>query len=185
MLNDIINDCSAKMDKTIEALKKEFALIRTGKANPSILNNVMVEYYGSMMPISQIANISASDPQTILIKPYDKSVLKGIEKAVQTANLGLNPLNDGDVVRIPIPALNEQTRKDLVKQAKKTSENNKVAIRNIRRDFMDMLKKMEKDSEISEDELKRSSDKIQKITDEYIAKIDQVTKAKENDIMVI
>ena len=101
MLNDIINDCSAKMDKTIEALKKDFATIRTGKANPSILNGVTVEYYGSMMPISQIANISAPDPQSILVKPYDKSILKGIEKAIQTANLGFNPLNDGDVIEIP------------------------------------------------------------------------------------
>ncbi len=185
MLNDIINDCRVKMDKTIESLKKEFASIRTGKANPSILNSVMVEYYGSMMPISQIANISAPDPQSILVKPYDKSILKGIEKAIQTANLGFNPMNDGEVIRISIPPLNEQTRKDLVKQAKKIAENNKVAIRNIRRDYMEMLKKMEKESEISEDELKRSSDKVQKVTDEYIAKIDQLTKTKENDIMAI
>ena len=182
MLNDIINDCSAKMDKTIEALKKDFATIRTGKANPSILNGVTVEYYGSMMPISQIANISAPDPQSILVKPYDKSILKVIEKAIQTANLGFNPLNDGDVIRIPIPPLNEQTRKDLVKQAKKIAENNKVAIRNIRRDFMELLKKMEKDGDISEDELKRNSDKVQKVTDDSTKKIDQLADEKRKEI---
>jgi len=185
MINEIITECGQKMDKTIEALKKDFATIRTGKANPSILNGVMVEYYGSLMPINQIANVSASDPQTILIKPYDKSVLKGIEKAIQTANLGFNPLNDGDVIRIPIPPLTEQTRKDLVKQAKKLSENGKIAIRNVRREYMEMLKKMEKESEISEDDLKRGSDKVQKVTDDYIAKIDQLTKQKEDDIMSI
>ena len=138
-----------------------------------------------MMPVNQIANVSAPDPQTILIKPYDKSVLKGIEKAIQTANLGFNPLNDGDVVRIPIAPLTEQTRKDLVKQAKKNAENAKVAIRNVRREYMEMLKKMEKDGEMSEDELKRATDKVQKVTDEYILKIDQLTKTKEDDIMSI
>ncbi len=185
MINEIITECGQKMEKTIEALKKDFASIRTGKANPSILNGVLVEYYGSMMPVNQIANVSAPDPQTILIKPYDKSVLKGIEKAIQTANLGFNPLNDGDVVRIPIAPLTEQTRKDLVKQAKKNAENAKVAIRNVRREYMEMLKKMEKDGEMSEDELKRATDKVQKVTDEYILKIDQLTKTKEDDIMSI
>ena len=185
MINEIITECGQKIEKTIAALKKDFASIRTGKANPSILNCVLVEYYGSMMPVNQIANVSAPDPQTILIKPYDKSVLKGIEKAIQTANLGFNPLNDGDVVRIPIAPLTEQTRKDLVKQAKKNAENAKVAIRNVRREYMEMLKKMEKDGEMSEDELKRATDKVQKVTDEYILKIDQLTKTKEDDIMSI
>lgn len=185
MINEIITECGQKMDKTIEALKKDFATIRTGKANPSILNGVSVEYYGTMMPINQIATVSAPDPQTILIKPYDKSSLKSIEKAIQVAGLGFNPINDGDVVRIPIAPLTEQTRKDLVKQAKKLSETGKVSVRNIRREYMEMLKKMEKDSEITEDDLKRGSDKIQKVTDDYVNKIDQLTKQKENDIMSI
>ena len=158
MPKEIINQCEQKMQKSIEALKKDFATIRTGKANPAILNGITVEYYGSPMPINQIASVSAPEPQMILIKPYDKSILKAIEKAIQTSELGFNPQNDGDVVRIPIPALTEQTRKDLVKQAKKIAEENKVAIRNIRRDGMDQLKKLEKDSLISEDELKRRSD---------------------------
>lgn len=185
MTNQIIEQCGQKMEKSIDSLKKDFATIRTGKANPSILNGVNVEYYGSMMPINQIANVSAPDPQSIVVKPYDKSVLRAIEKAIQTADLGFNPLNDGDLIRIPIAPLTEQVRKDLVKQAKKLSENAKIAVRNIRRDQMEALKKLEKDSLISEDELKRASDKVQKVTDEYVAKIDQITKTKEQDIMAI
>ena len=185
MSKAIIDQCGQKMEKSIESLKKEFATIRTGKANPSILNGICVEYYGSMTPINQIANISAPDPQSIVIKPYDKSILKQIEKTIQAAGLGFNPLNDGDLVRIPIAPLTESVRKDLVKQAKKVAENAKVAIRNIRREQMEALKKLEIDSLISEDELKRSSDKIQKVTDEYIAKIDSLLKTKEQDIMSI
>lgn len=185
MPKEIINQCEQKMQKSIEALKKDFATIRTGKANPAILNGITVEYYGSPMPINQIASVSAPEPQMILIKPYDKSILKAIEKAIQTSELGFNPQNDGDVVRIPIPALTEQTRKDLVKQAKKIAEENKVAIRNIRRDGMDQLKKLEKDSLISEDELKRRSDELQKVTDKYIETIDKSATEKEKDIMSI
>lgn len=185
MPQEIIKQCEDKMLKTIESLKKDFSTIRTGKANPSILNGVMVEYYGSPMPINQIANISAPDPQSIVIKPFDKSILKGIEKAIQTADLGFNPSNDGELIRIPIAPLNEQTRKDLVKTSKKMTEDSKIAVRNIRRDVVEQLKKLEKDSVISEDELKRHLDKVQKITDDYVAKIDQQAKAKEQDIMSI
>ena len=185
MTKAIIDQCGQKMEKSIESLKKEFATSRTGKANPSILNGICVEYYGSMTPINQIANVSAPDPQSIVIKPYDKSILKQIEKTIQAAGLGFNPLNDGDLVRIPIAPLTESVRKDLVKQAKKVAENAKVAIRNIRREQMEALKKLEKDGLISEDELKRSSDKVQKVTDEYIAKIDSLLKTKEQDIMSI
>lgn len=184
MTNEIIEQCGQKMEKSIESLKKDFAGIRTGKANPSILNGVTVEYYGSQMPINQIANVSAPDPQSIVIKPYDKSILRGIEKAIQTANLGFNPLNDGDLIRIPIAPLTEQTRKELVKESKKYAENCKVAIRNIRREQMEALKKLEKDG-VSEDEVKRASDKVQKVTDDFIAKVDQLAKTKESDIMSI
>lgn len=185
MPKEVINQCEQKMLKTIESLKKDFTTIRTGKANPSILNGVTVEYYGSPMPINQIASVSAPEAQLIVIKPYDKSILKGIEKAIQTAGLGFNPQNDGDVVRIPIPALTEQTRKELAKDAKKLAEDNKVAVRNIRRDAMEQLKKLEKDSLISEDELKRRSDEVQKITDKYIENVDKLAKEKEQDIMAI
>lgn len=184
MTNEIIQQCGQKMEKSIESLKKDFAGIRTGKANPNVLNGVTVEYYGSQMPINQIANVSAPDPQSIVIKPYDKSILRGIEKAIQTANLGFNPLNDGDLIRIPIAPLTEQTRKELAKESKKYAENAKVAIRNIRREQMEALKKLEKEG-VSEDEVKRASDKVQKVTDEYIAKVDTLAKTKENDIMSI
>ena len=185
MPKTIIAACEEKMLKTIESLKKDFSKIRTGKANPAILNDVMVSYYGVPPPVSQVGSVSVPDPQSIVVKPWDKSILKDIEKAIQQANLGLNPSNDGEVVRIPIPPLNEQTRKDLAKQAKKVAEDNKVAVRNVRRDGMEQLKKLEKDGLITEDELKRYNDQVQKLTDKYIANIDTLAKEKEQDIMSI
>jgi ribosome recycling factor len=185
MPKTVIAQCEEKMLKTIESLKKDFTNIRTGKANPAILNSVMVSYYGVPTPVSQVGSVSVPDPQSIVVKPWDKSILKDIEKAIQQANLGLNPSNDGEVVRIPIPPLNEQTRKDLAKQAKKVAEDNKVAVRNVRRDGMEQLKKLEKDGLITEDELKRYNDQVQKLTDKYIANIDTLAKEKEQDIMSI
>jgi len=171
------------MLKTIEATKKEFSLVRTGKANPAILNVISIDYYGAPMPLNQIASISVPEPQMLMVKPYDKSILKQIEKAIQIADLGFNPINDGEVIRIPVPSLTEQIRKDLVKQVKKMAEENKVAIRNIRRDILDELKKMEKDALISEDVLKKSTEEVQKLTDKYIGQIDQLAKEKEQIIM--
>lgn len=185
MPKQVIATCEEKMNKTIESYQKTLAGIRTGKANPAILNSVQVSYYGMMMPITQVAQVAVSDPQTITIKPFDKSTLRDIEKAIQTADLGLNPANDGDVVRVHIPPLTEQTRKDLVKQAKKAAEDCKVMIRNIRRDANDQLKKLEKDGVISEDELKRHNDDVQKKTDKFTVKIEDLTKAKEAAIMNI
>lgn len=183
MPKQIIKQGEEKMIKTIESLQKEFSTIRTGKANPSILNNVQVEYWGMMTPLIQVGTISVPDAQTIMIKPYDKSVLKNLEKAILTADLGFNPINDGDVIRIPIPPLTEEVRKNLTKDVKKIAENNKVAIRNIRRDILEQIKKLEKDSLISEDELKRYSDEVQKLTDKFIANIDTLAKEKEQAIM--
>ncbi len=183
MPTQVIKQCEEKMQKSVESVKKEFAMVRTGKANPNILNNVMVEYWGSATPLYQIASISAPDPQTITIKPYDKSVLKGIEKAILAADLGFNPINEGELIRIPIAPLTESTRKELVKQVKKLTEENKVAIRNIRRDAIDQLKKLEKDSLISEDLLRKYSEDVQKLTDKYIANIDTLAKEKEQAIM--
>ncbi len=183
MPKQIIKQGEEKMIKTIDSLQKEFSTIRTGKANPSILNNVQVEYWGMMTPLIQVGTISVPDAQTIMIKPYDKSVLKNIEKAIITADLGFNPINDGDVVRIPVPPLTEEVRKNLAKDVKKIAENNKVAIRNIRRDILEQIKKLEKDSLISEDELKRYSDEVQKLTDKFIANIDTLAKEKEQAIM--
>lgn len=185
MPKQVIATCEEKMNKTIESYQKTLAGIRTGKANPAILNTVQVSYYGMMMPITQVAQVAVSDPQTITVKPFDKSTIRDIEKAIQTADLGLNPANDGEVVRVHIPPLTEQTRKDLVKQAKKSAEECKVMIRNIRRDANDQLKKLEKDGTISEDELKRHNDDVQKKTDKFIAKVDELTKAKEAAIMNI
>lgn len=183
MPKQVIQQGEDRMLKTIEVTKKEFSLVRTGKANPAILNNVTIDYYGMATPLNQIASISVPEPQMITVKPYDKSVLKAVEKAIQVADLGFNPINDGEVIRIPVPPLTEQIRKDLVKQVKKLAEENKVAIRNIRRDIIEELKKMEKDSLISEDVLKKSSDEVQKITDKYINQIDQLAKDKEQTIM--
>ena len=174
-----------KMKKSLESLNKEFSTVRTGKANPAILNGIQVDYWGVATPLYQVASISAPDSQTITVKPYDKSLVKTIEKAILTADLGLNPGNDGEMVRIPIPPLNEATRKDLVKTVKKLAEDNKVAIRNIRRDVIDGLKKLEKDSLISEDSLRQYSDETQKLTDKYIAEIDKAAKDKEQSIMSI
>ena len=174
-----------KMKKSLESLNKEFSAVRTGKANPAILNGIQVDDWGVATPLYQVASISAPDSQTITVKPYDKSLVKTIEKAILTAELGLNPGNDGEMVRIPIPPLNEATRKDLVKTVKKLAEDNKVAIRNIRRDVIDGLKKLEKDGLISEDSLRQYSDETQKLTDKYIAEIDKASKEKEQSIMSI
>ena len=182
MPKTIIAACEEKMLKTIESLKKNFTKIRTGKANPAVLNDVMVSYYGVPTPVSQVGSVSASDPQTIVVKPWDKSILKDIEKAILTAGLGLNPQNDGDVVRIHIPPLNEQTRKDLAKQAKKVAEDNKVAVRNVRRDVVDKIKK---DKETPEDLRKSYEQDVQKLTDEFVKKIDAVCAAKSKEIMSI
>lgn len=172
-----------KMKKSLEALTNSFSNVRTGKANPAILNNIQVEYWGVLTPLYQVASISAPDSQTITVKPYDKTLVKTIEKAILVANLGLNPNNDGEMVRIPIPPLNEATRKDLVKEVKKLAEDAKVAIRNIRRDVLEQLKKMEKDGVISEDSLRQYSDETQKATDKYVAEIDSKSKEKEQAIM--
>lgn len=185
MPQEVIKQGEDRMKKTIDALKSDFSSIRTGKANPAIFNSVLVDYWGSMTPLNQVASISVPDPQSIVIKPYDKSLVKGIEKAIQTANLGFNPSNDGEIVRVPIPPLNESVRKDLVKDVKKLSEDAKVAIRNVRRDVIERLRKMEKDSLISEDVLHKQSDEAQKVTDKYIANIDVLAKEKEQSIMSI
>lgn len=179
----LLIEVEEKMGKTIDSLVKTYSQVRTGKANPAILNNIVIDYWGVETPLYQVASISAPDPQTIAVKPYDKSLVKTVEKAILVANLGFNPNNDGEIVRIPIPPLNEATRKELVKDVKRYAEDAKVAIRNIRRDAIDQLKKMEKDSEISEDALHQYSDEIQKTTDKFIQNIDNKAKEKEQTIM--
>lgn len=183
MPQSIINSGQEKMEKTIESLKRELQSVKTGRANPGILNKVEVVYYGSPMPLNQIATISVPEAQILMIKPFDKNILRDIEKAIQLADLNLTPQNDGTVIRLVFPPLTEQTRKQLVKELKVNSENNKVAIRNIRRDIIDQLRKFEKESLITEDELKRYEEQTQKLTDKFIGKVEEVIKEKETQIM--
>ena len=183
MPQSIINHCQDKMEKTVESLKRELQTVKTGRANPAVLNKVEVVYYGSPMPLNQLATISAPEAQILMIKPFDKNILKDIEKAILVADLNLTPQSDGTVIRIVFPPLTEQTRKQLVKELKTNSENNKVAIRNIRREIITSLDKIEKEGLITEDELKRKQEETQKLTDKYIVKIDEVIKEKEKQIM--
>lgn len=185
MPETIILTCEERMEKTLEVFKNDIALIRTGRANPQVLNGVKVNYYGAPTPLNQIASISVPEATQLMIKPYDKSSLKDIEKAILAADLNLTPLNDGVVIRINFPALTEQRRKEFVKEVKTKAENSKVAMRNIRRDAIEQLKKLEKDSLITEDELKKYSDDVQKSLDKEIAKIDSEAASKEKQIMEI
>lgn len=172
-----------RMDKTIAALKDSFNGIRTGRASAAIFDKVRVDYYGTKSPLSQVATISIPEARSIIIQPFDKSLIAEIEKGIQVADLGLNPSNDGKVIRISIPPLTAERRKELVKQAKTTAENSRTSIRNIRRDGNDELKKQQKAGEITEDDLKNMEDELQKLTDKYIAEINSIYDAKEKEIM--
>lgn len=185
MVQQIINTAKEKMDKAVQAFTRELATIRAGRANPSLLEKITVDYYGAPTPIIQLASISAPEARLLVIQPYDKSVIKDIEKAILSSDLGLTPSNDGSVIRIAIPPLTEERRRELVKLVKKYSEDAKIAVRNIRRDANDELKKLEKNGEITEDELRGYIDDIQKLTDNHIAKIDTITKEKEKEVMEV
>ena len=182
---DVHKQLEAKMTKTIDALKHEYTTIRAGRANTQMLDKVRVDYYGSLTPINQMAAISVPEPRTLMINPWDKTAMSEIEKAIRNSDLGLNPTNDGQVIRISVPALTEERRKELAKQASKVAEEFKVRLRNERRDANDKLKKMEKEGEITEDDLKKSQDEVQKITDKFIKDVDTLLKAKEQDIMAV
>ena len=173
------------MKGAIEATKREFQSIRTSRANPNILEKVHVEYYGTPTPINQLANISVPDARSLVIQPWDKSALGAIEKAIQKADLGLNPVNDGTIIRLPIPQLTEERRKELVKVIKKEAEEKRIAIRNLRRDTNDRLKALEKDNKITEDENKKALDDVQKLTDRYILEVDKLLELKEKEIMEV
>ncbi|MCA0446692.1 MAG: ribosome recycling factor [Bacteroidetes bacterium] len=181
----ILKEAEEKMHKSIHAMDLEFNTVRTGRANPSLLDNVRVEYYGSPMPVSQIATIATPEARLITIQPWEKNMISAIERAIREANLGLNPANDGMLIRLPIPPLNEERRKDLVKIVKKYGEETKVAIRNIRREANEHLKKSEKDKNITQDELKTAEDEVQKLTDRYIKEIDGHVAAKEKEIFEV
>ena len=171
-----------RMQKSLDHLNTEFATVRAGRANAGVLDQIQVEYYGSPTPIQQVASISSPDPRSLVIQPWDSSILKGIEKAILTSDLGINPTNDGKCLRLLFPPLTEARRKDLAKQVKKYGEECKVAIRNIRRDAMDTYKKQQKASEITEDELKGMEKDMQKMTDEYIKKVDDMTAKKVKEL---
>ena len=175
--------CEARMEKTIASLKDSFNTIRTGRANAAIFDKVRVDYYGTKSPLNQVATIAIPEARSVIITPFDKSLISEIEKAIQVADLGLNPSNDGKVIRIQIPALTAERRKELVKQAKTIAENSRTAIRNIRRDGNDDLKKQHKDGTLTEDGLKTETDKLQKLTDKFIDEINKIYEAKEKDIL--
>jgi len=176
-------DIEEKMEKTINALKDSFNSIRTGRANAAIFDKVRVDYYGTKSPLNQVANIAIPEARSVIITPFDKSLIGEIEKAIQASDLGLNPSNDGKAIRISIPALTADRRKELVKQAKTVAENSRTSIRNIRRDGNDALKKQQKDGELTEDGLKTETDKLQKLTDKFIEEINKIYDAKEKDIL--
>ena len=183
--NEIKNDAKNRMEKTLESLKADFGGLRAGRAHASLLDGIMVEAYGSMTPLSQVGTVSVPDARTLSISVWDRSLSKSVEKALRESDLGLNPASDGQLIRIPIPPLSEERRKELVKIAGKYTEQNKVAIRNIRRDALDEIKKLKKDNMISEDDEKRFENEIQKLTDDSIKKIDEAFTAKEKDILQV
>lgn len=184
-MNDVIKDAKSRMKKSTESLSRELAQINAGRANSNLLSGVEVDYYGAPTPVLQLASISVPEARLLVISPYDKSVLGDIEKAILAANLGVTPNSDGEVVRIKVPALTEERRKEIVKQVKKEGEAAKVSVRNIRRDANDTLKKQEKNGDISEDELRSASDDVQKVTDQSIKDIDQLVSDKEEDVMSV
>jgi ribosome recycling factor len=182
---DIKKNAEQKMLKSIEAFKNELTKIRTGRAHPGILDQVQVEYYGSMVPISQVANVSLMDARTISVQPWEKGMGGKIEKAIRESDLGLNPSTQGDLIRVPMPPLTEERRKELTKVVKSAAEDAKVAVRNLRRDANEHAKRLLKDKEITEDEDRRSQDDVQKLTDKYIAEIDKLVQGKEAEIMAV
>ncbi|MDX9687010.1 MULTISPECIES: ribosome recycling factor [Halopseudomonas] len=185
MINEIKKEAQERMKKSVESLDSAFAKIRTGRAHPSILDSVMVSYYGADTPLRQVANVTVEDSRTLALTVFDKSMIQAVEKAIMTSDLGLNPATAGTTIRVPMPALTEETRKGYTKQARAEAENARVAVRNIRRDALGQLKDLQKEKEISEDEERRAADEVQKLTDKYIAEIDKALEAKEADLMAI
>jgi ribosome recycling factor len=185
MIDEITKDAETRMKKSVESLQTELAKIRTGRAHPSLLDHVMVDYYGSATPIKQVANVVVEDARTLAVTPWEKNMVGAVEKAIMTADLGLNPATAGTVIRVPMPALTEERRRDLVRVVKQEAEQGRVAIRNIRRDANNDFKELLKEKEISEDMERGAVDGIQKLTDKYIARVDEVLAAKEKEMMEV
>lgn len=180
-----VNEAKSQMEKAVEAMKREFGSVRTGKATPALLDTVRVDAYGSKMPLAQVATVSAPEARMLIVQPWDKGLMKMIEKAIQESELGLNPANDGNVIRVPVPALNEERRRDMVKLLHKLAEEGRVAIRHARQEANKDIKTKQTKHEISEDDARRQTDQVQKLTDDYIGKIDQLLKSKEHEVMEV
>jgi ribosome recycling factor len=185
MINEIRKDAESRMSKSVEALKHELTKLRTGRAHTSLLDHITVEYYGSDVPLNQVANVNVTDSRTLTVSPWEKNMVQAVEKAIMTSDLGLTPATSGTVIRVPLPPLTEERRRELIKVVKSEGENGRVAVRNIRRDANNDLKSLLKDKDISEDEERRAQDDIQKLTDRFIADIDQVLAAKEAELIEI
>jgi len=185
MTDEVIEDLRKEMERTTAAFRKELTRTRTGRASTALLEGITVDYYGTRTPLNQLAGLSAPEARLLVIQPYDKSALHEIERAILQSDLGLVPVNDGKILRVPIPELTEERRRDLVKHVRKEAEDYRVSVRNHRRDALDLLKSLEKDKEITEDDVRRAHDKIQEITKGYIEKVDQILKAKEDEIMEV
>ncbi|KMQ75378.1 ribosome recycling factor [Marinobacter subterrani] len=185
MINDIKAEAEKKMKKSLESLHSAFNKIRTGRAHPSILDSVMVNYYGQETPLKQVASVNVEDNRTLTVSPWEKNLMPTIEKAIMSSDLGLNPATSGDIIRIPMPMLTEETRKEMVKQAKADAEHGRVSIRNARRDANSMIKELLKEKEITEDDERKGEDDIQKLTDRYIAEVEKMLKSKEEDLMAV
>jgi ribosome recycling factor len=185
MIDDWLKDAEQRMEKSVEALHKEFAGIRTGRATPALVDRLQVDYYGAMTPLQSLANITAPEARLLVIQPYDRNAIANIEKAIQKSELGVNPSNDGTLIRIPIPQLTEERRKEFVKMAKQKAEAARVSIRNIRRDELEHIRKIEKDGEVGSDELERGLQSLQKITDRFVARVDEESHKKEQEILEV
>lgn len=185
MIADIKKNVEQKMAKSLEALKADFGKVRTGRAHTGILDHVTVDYYGNPTPVNQVANVTLTDARTIGVQPYEKNMIGPIEKAIRDSDLGLNPATNGDIIRVPMPMLTEERRRDLIKVVKSEAENAKVAVRNIRRDANEQLKKLLKDKAVSEDDERRAQDDVQKYTDRFVAEIDKALQVKEADLMAV
>ncbi|MFC2352644.1 ribosome recycling factor [Eikenella sp. NML96-A-049] len=185
MIKEIQTSAETKMQRSVEVLRENLAKVRTGRAHTGLLDQVEVEYYGSMVPVSQVANVTLLDARTISVKPYESNMAAAVEKAIRDSNLGLNPASMGDLIRVPMPMLTEERRKDLIKVVRGEAEDGRVSIRNVRRDANDHIKKLLKDKEVSEDDARRGEEQIQKLTDKYIAEVDKLLEHKEEDLMVV
>lgn len=185
MLNEVKTNAEQRMQKSLDSLKSDLGKVRTGRAHTGLLDHVMVEYYGSMVAVNQVANVSLGDARTINVQPYEKSMVGKVEKAIRDSDLGLNPATNGDMIRVPMPMLTEERRKDLIKVVRTEAEDAKISLRNVRRDSNDSLKKLMKDKEISEDDERRAQDEIQRLTDKFVIEVDKMLQQKEAELMAV